>query len=416
MSDEEENYEEEDEEIEAEEAPPPEEEEKEVEAEAEPEPEPEPEPEEEEEAPPPKPQEKPKPRPKPMPSMDEGETISEAEQAMLAAKKKHAEEEEAKLVEFEKTREIERQKQEEELEALKEKQSKRREERQEMEAEMAAQKAAQDEATKRDEEVKQARLEAAKAKKDMQKKKKEQMMEGSMLASDKGKGRNFVVVKKEKSELPGEEGKPVKKGLSKDEYDELKKQFMINACRPLELHSRDVHGLRDLIKTMHKRLENLETKKYDLEKRHGLQDYDVRELNERRKQSERAKALSKGLDPEEAVNSPHPPKIQVSSKFDRQIDRRPYVERRNIYQKPKTRPVKKLCHGTARPPPEFGRPAATIEELELLRKNMEPPKYVEDVHMEGAKPPVKPKPLQVPGEDDVEEPPAPPPAEVAAEE
>lgn len=409
MSDEEEKYdEEEEEEIAAEDAPP---EEQEAEAEAEEEPEPEPEP--------PKPQEKPKPRPKPLP-VDEGDTMTEAEKAMLAAKQKHKEEEEKKLEEFEAQREIERQKQEEELEALKEKQQARKAEREEMERELAERKEADEEARLRDEEVTAARKEAEKAKVETQKKKRQQAMEGALLAGVPGKkGRNFEIVKKPKSELPGEENKERSKAtLTKEEYDQMKAQFMLNACRPLDLKSRDLHGLRDLIKTMHKRIESLEMKKYDLDNRNRTQDYDIRELNERRKQSERQKALAKGLDPEEAVNSPHPPKIQISSKFDRQIDRRPYVERQQIYQNPRLPPKKKLCRGTGRPPPEFGRPASNIEELELLRKNMEPPKYVEESHMEGAKAPVKPKALQVPGADEVEEEkPAPAPAaEVKAEE
>lgn len=39
---------------------------------------------------------------------DEGETLTEAEQAMLAAKKRHEEEEAAKLLDYEERRRIER--------------------------------------------------------------------------------------------------------------------------------------------------------------------------------------------------------------------------------------------------------------------------------------------------------------------
>ncbi|KAL1285656.1 Troponin [Trichinella pseudospiralis] len=277
-----------------------------------------------------------KPRPKPKYSIDDEsdvKVLNEAEKAMLAAKKKHEEEEASKLREYEEQRRIQREREEEELKQLKEKQERRRREREEEERILAERRREEEERRKQEEEDRKRRAEDDKRRKEEEKKKRQQMMAGLNAST----GPNFQIAKKDKNtEKFDKFGNIVKAkaemGLTKEQQEEQKRKFLAELVKPLSTQGLDIQGLRSKIKEFHQRICRLEADKYDLEKRGERQDYDLKELNERQRQISRNKALKKGLDPEEAANSRHPPKVPIASKYDRQIDRRSYSDRRHLFE------------------------------------------------------------------------------------
>lgn len=300
--------------------------------------------------------------------------MTEAEKAMLDAKKRHEEEDAAKLQEYEELRRIEREREEEELKQLKEKKERRKLEREEEERQFQERLRQEEERRKQEEDERKAKLEAEKRKKEEEKRKRQQMLSSQFATSQPGQtGRNFVIP--QKSDKADKFGNIVQAkqemGMTKEQQEEAKRNFLASAKRSVEI---DYAGtspaeLRDKIRTLHQRICKLEADKYDLEKRHERQEYDLRELNERQRQVARNKALKKGLDPADTT-SRHPPKVSIVSKYDRQIDRRNFKERRAMFETKNAYP----CFPNVPPPPAIYEKVICTDE----EKENEPDEEVEE--------------------------------------
>merc|ERR1712241_1630794 len=213
----------------------------------------------------------------------------------------------------------ERAKEEEELKRLKEKQAKRKEIRIEQEKKAAEQKRAEEEKLRKEEaEKKEAEaLEKKKALEDAERKRQE------MMAAQKEKGGK-------KSQAPAMDARK-EMSKSKEQVEEEMKISLSIRIKPLPLESMDSDELKNKANAIWNTILELETDKYDYEQRRVDQDYELKELNERRKLQLRNKAIKKGLDPEAFCGS-RPPKIHMFSKYERRTDTRTYGDRKKLYE------------------------------------------------------------------------------------
>ncbi|KHJ94997.1 hypothetical protein OESDEN_05065 [Oesophagostomum dentatum] len=228
---------------------------------------------------------------------------------------------------------------------LKEKQERRKLEREQEEREMAEKKQMEDE-RRRKEEVGRSTYSngGRKKKKEEEKNKRQQMSFGAGQG-----GRNFVVpTKSDKGDKFGNIVQAKQEmGMTKEQQEETKKVFMVGIRNGIpEVSSISASELKAKIKELHHRICKIEAEKYDLEKRHERQEYDLKELNERSRQVARNAKGNQGADPADS-NSRHPPKVQILSKYDRQIDRRNFKERRSVYENRNAYP----CFPGMPPPP-----------------------------------------------------------------
>merc|ERR1712050_698407 len=212
----------------------------------------------------------------------------------------------------------ERSKEEDELKRLKEKQAKRKEIRAEQEKKLAQEKRAEEEAIKKEAAEKKAAEEELK-KKAMEE---AEIKRQEMMAAQKEGGK--------KSSAPALDARK-EMSKSKEQVEEEMKISLRIRIKPLPLEEMDSDELRAKANQIWNTIVALETDKYDYEQRQMDQDYEFKELAERRKLQLRNKAIKKGLDPESFTGA-HPPKIHMFSKYERRTDTRTYGDRKKLYE------------------------------------------------------------------------------------
>merc|ERR1711974_356073 len=191
--------------------------------------------------------------------------------------------------------------------------------RAEQEKKAAEQKRAEELKLKREEEEKRD-AEAAEKKKAMEEAERKRQ---EMMAAQKEKGGK-------KSQAPAMDARK-EMSKSKEQVEEEMKISLSIRIKPLPLESMDSDELKAKANAIWNTIVELETDKYDYEQRRVDQDYELKELNERRKLQLRNKAIKKGLDPE-AFCGAHPPRIHMFSKYERRTDTRTYGERKKLYE------------------------------------------------------------------------------------
>jgi troponin T len=280
-------------------------------------------------------------------SESEPEQSSEPTEAELALKKRReAQKTDSKGLD-ESAKELlqsnkeERQRMEDEISELRQRNERRKKEREIEEKRLAAERIAEEERRKAAEEEKRRKKEEEEDKK---KKERSQRMAEFEKLKNPGNKPNFVISKRAE-ESGGEEAEDEKPGVvrkSKEQMEAERKAILSQRIQPLSTDGLDAGKLAEKARELHKQIFRLESEKYDHEKRFKAQQVDMMELAERARQANKVgrgglKRVQVGQDDVDDVQarfSGAPAKIEMYSKYERQTDKRPYTEKKNVYGGP----------------------------------------------------------------------------------
>lgn len=235
---------------------------------------------------------------------------------------------------------LEREKMEEEIQELRERSQQRKKEREEQEREMAERRSEEESRRKQEEEDR-------KNKKDSEDNKRREARDQKMAEFDKFKNvskPNFVISKRDA--VPGvpeetaDDAGAEKK--SKEQVEAEKRAILAQRIQPLDISGFDAGKLTEKAKELNTLIYRLESDKYDLEKRFKEQQFDMMELADKARQMnqvgrgglKRIQLTQDESDPIQEKFAGAPSKIVMFSQFERQMDKRKYTDRHDVFHGP----------------------------------------------------------------------------------
>ena len=234
---------------------------------------------------------------------------------------------------------VERSRMDDEIRELRERNEKRKKEREIEEKRLAAERAAEDQRRKGEEE------ERKRKKVDEEERKKRDRAQ-KMAEFEKWKNppkANFVISKRAatEGEEPDDQGEDDGKSKKSKEQLEAEKQAIIRQrLKPLDIDGADNSKLTEKAKELHTLLARLEGEKYDLEKRFKVMQQEMMSLAERARQANKVgkegtvKRVNEESDKYMERFAGAPSKVEMYSKYERQKDKRTYVDRKVLFTGP----------------------------------------------------------------------------------
>jgi len=242
----------------------------------------------------------------------------------------------------------ERQQMEDEIRELRDRNEKRKKEREIEEKRLTAERSAEDARRKAEDEERRRKKEE-----DELRKKAERMQKMAEFEKWKTPPKaNFVISKKLDAASKGEEDQSEesegKARKSKEQLETEKRAIIKQRLRPLEIDGYDQTKLTEKAKELHTLLARLEGEKYDLEKRYKNMQTEMMSLAERARQANKVgkevgvKRIQTadeivGLAQSDKIMERFagaPSKVEMYSKYERQKDKRSYVDRKVLYTGP----------------------------------------------------------------------------------